>query len=403
MSLRILHVIPAVARRYGGPSVAVVGMCRALQARGFHVLLAATDADGSHRLDVVHERPTNYQEVPAIFFRRVWSEAFKWSPGLSRWAHGHVRDFDLVHVHGVFSHSALAAGSACEKAGVPYVVRPLGTLDPWSVRQKLLKKQVLFRFGVRALLGGAAAIHYTSDDERTLAERVVSGLPPGVVVPLGIDETLFADATDGAVDDVRRLVTVSRLHPKKNIDLVIDAFHALSEDETVRRWELVVAGDGDPAYVASLQERARRGPARRRISFRGWLASGEKTMLLKSSHLFVLPSEQENFGLSVAEAIACGVPVVVTPGVNLAPEIEARGAGWVTAKDAASLMATLREAMASDSERQRRGQAARALAQRFRWSAVADELGRFYASAIGHWRATETNGAHQRALVSLNV
>src|SRR5216683_7337951 len=128
--MRVLHVIPSVAPRYGGPSNAVLAMCRALGRKGVDVLIATTDADGEGRLPVEHGRVTSYGGTPAIFFPRQWSEAFKYSHPLAHWLDQHVADFDAVHVHAVFSHACLAAGQACRRAGVPYVVRPLGTLDP---------------------------------------------------------------------------------------------------------------------------------------------------------------------------------------------------------------------------------------------------------------------------------
>jgi glycosyltransferase involved in cell wall biosynthesis len=136
MGHRVLHVIPAIAPRYGGPSAATFGLCRALRGRGVDTLVATTDADGPGRLDVPLERAGEYHGVPVIFFRRRFSEAFKWTWRLGAWLDAHVTDFDVVHVHAVFSHSSLVAGRACRGAGIPYIVRPLGTLDPWSVSRR---------------------------------------------------------------------------------------------------------------------------------------------------------------------------------------------------------------------------------------------------------------------------
>src|SRR5205085_1067284 len=132
-SVKVLHVIPSVAPRYGGPSRAVVDMCRALRGGGVDTLIATTDADGEGRLAVELGRHTLFKDVPAIFFSRQWSEAYKYSRPLAHWLDAHVGDFDVVHIHAVFSHACLAAAKACRKRGVPYVVRPLGTLDPWSL------------------------------------------------------------------------------------------------------------------------------------------------------------------------------------------------------------------------------------------------------------------------------
>jgi glycosyltransferase involved in cell wall biosynthesis len=385
MSCKVLHVIPALAPRYGGPSAAVVGMCRTLIAAGVPTLIASTDADGRGRLTVETGQIESFNGVPAIFFPRVASESFKWSAPLESWLRARVADFDIVHVHAVFSHSSLAAGRACRAAQVPYIVRPLGTLDPWSLGRHSLRKKLLFRFGVRSLLSGAAAIHYTSDEERRLAESVLPWLPAGAIVPLGIDDELFARGAGHAASRTTSVLMLSRLDVKKGIDVLIRAFHAATS--AAAGWTLDIAGDGDPAYVAELRRLAEAGPARSRIVFHGWVQGEARAALFRRAGVFALPSHSENFGIAVVEAMANGVPVIVSPGVNLAPDIESHGAGWVVPRDVARWQQALQHAMRDDDEIGRRGQHARALAERFRWSAVGGRLAALY----DHTLTTVTN------------
>src|SRR5262249_17525492 len=128
-SLRVLQVIPGVASRYGGPSQAIFRMCQALEAEGADVLLVTTDADGRSRLQVPLGQPIMYNGVRAMFFPRQYSEAFKYSNQLARWLRASVKEFDVAAIHAVFSHSSLAAARACQHSGVPYIVRPLGSLS----------------------------------------------------------------------------------------------------------------------------------------------------------------------------------------------------------------------------------------------------------------------------------
>src|SRR5215471_6750454 len=114
--MRVLHVIPAIAPRYGGPSQAILGMCQGLRDRGLAVLIATTDADGRGRLPVPREVEVEYRGARAVFFPRQWSEAFKYSRPLARWLDANVGRFDVVHVHAVFSHACLAAGRAARRA-----------------------------------------------------------------------------------------------------------------------------------------------------------------------------------------------------------------------------------------------------------------------------------------------
>ena len=373
MTPSVLHVIPALAPRYGGPSVAVVGMCRALTIAGASVLVATTDADGPDRLPVTVGQVQDWEETPTIFFRRRFGESYKWSAGLVHWLQSHVRDFDLVHVHAVFSHASLSAGKACREAGVPYVVRPLGTLDPWSLDRHALRKKVLFRLAARQFLSGASAMHYTSDEERRLAERGMPWLPPGVVVPLGVDERLF-DASDRAVPAGPYVLALSRLDAKKGLELLIAAFHGLAHDTTCARWTLVIAGAGDSAYVDRLRQLTHDGAAASRIVFRGWVDGADRAALFQGASLFALPSHQENFGVALAEAMASGVPVLVGPGVNLGRGLEAAGAGWVVLQECDAWHAALVHAMTHDLERTDGGRNARRFAEQFRWPTVAAQL-----------------------------
>jgi glycosyltransferase involved in cell wall biosynthesis len=373
--LRVLHVIPAIAPRYGGPSAATFGLCRALRARGIDTLVATTDADGPGRLDVPIEQAGEYHGVPVIFFRRRFSEAFKWTWRLRAWLTAHATDFDVVHIHAVFSHSSLVAGRVCRDAGVPYIVRPLGTLDPWSVSRKWLQKQILFRAGVTDVLAGAAAIHYTSEDEMALAESAHAPAGKGVVIPLGIDDEVFReDEADELVRPEPYVLALSRLDEKKGLDLLIEAFEDAVSCGGGTQWRLVIAGDGPADYVARLRAIANASPAASRITFSGWVSGGEKLRLLREARLFALPSHQENFGISVVESMASGVPVLVTPGVNLARDIRAAEAGWVVERDRAAIAAALVAAISDEADAQRRGRQARAFAERFRWPSVATRL-----------------------------
>jgi glycosyltransferase involved in cell wall biosynthesis len=383
MVMRALHVIPSIAPRYGGPSSAVVGMSTALQHSGVAVQIATTDADGPTRLRVPHARCVDWAGVPTVFFPRQLTEAFKFSAPLAGWLGEHVADFDVVHVHAVFSHACLAAASACRRRDVPYIVRPLGTLDPWSLQQKRARKQLLWHLGVRRMLDGAAAIHYTTTSEQRLAE---AGLPlqRGVVIPLGVDDTLFEyrGGRTNLEQDSPYVLVLGRLHPKKGIETFVEVFVEVSE--RFPNWKLMIAGDGDTDYVASLKARVAKIDTHKRVVFSGWLQGQAKADALSGAALLALPSHQENFGLVVAEALACGTPVFVSTQVNLADEIAASNAGWVVPLEYAALRDTLASVLGDSVERDRRGRAGRELAVRcFQWTSVANEVSHLYQSLLG--------------------
>lgn len=384
--MNVLHVIPSVAPRYGGPSHAIIQICANLQDHGVTTVIATTNADGDSVLPVQLGHIQNYQNIPTIFFQRDVSEAFKYSWHLADWLMANVANYDLVHIHAVFSHASISAARACRRHGVPYMVRTIGNLDPWSLAQKPMRKKLFWHLGVKQMLGGAAAIHYTSRAERQLAEAAL-GLQRGVVIPLGVDEALLqpAPATNpflvqhNTLGDSPYVLTLCRLHPKKNLETLIGLFLLLTTGQELNNWKLVIAGEGEPEYVEQLKHMVKGTGGEARVLFAGWLQGEEKRGALRAASLFALLSHQENFGLSVVEAMACEVPVLISAGVNLADEVTACAAGWVVALDKQEIETALHSAMNAASERMVRGQAARELVVRqYRWPAVGAQLAQLY-------------------------
>lgn len=390
--MKVLHVIPSVSERSGGPGQAIIPMCGSLAAKGIDVLLASTDEDlpaqnrpGGPKRGAI----TRYKNLPAIFFPIQLGRSFKYSHPFALWLGEHVSDYDLVHIHAIFNHSSIAAAHACCAKAIPYIVRPLGTLDPWSMKQKSLRKKVFWNAGVRKMLRGAAAIHYTTQGEQEAVESSL-GLNHGVVIPLGVETpgTLGPEAVMKlaarfpALLDHPYVLVLSRLHPKKALEVLVEAFVSLVRRPEFRTWRLVLAGEGPTDYVASLKRLVEKHDATGFVVFPGWLDGEYKEAALRNASLLALPSYQENFGLCVMESLACGVPVLISPHVNLAPEILATQAGWIAAVDKDSLEAALSEALSSDVELQRRGQAGLALANGFAWPVIATRLTDLYASVL---------------------
>ena len=376
-------------------------MCRALRAQGLDLLLATTD-DGvsSSEFRVSSSQPKATQHsalstqhlfngVPTIFFPAQLGASFKYSRPFAQWLETNVAAYDLVHIHAVFNHACIAAARACSRQAVPYIIRPLGTLDPWSMNQKSWRKKVFWYGGVKGLLASAAAVHYTAKAEQTATEQSL-GLNHGVVVPLGVEFTEKPEPASRnvlvqklpALGERSYVLVLSRLLPTKGLDPLLEGFLSLVKQEDFAEWRLVLAGEGPPEYVAKLKLMVAAANAFEEVLFPGWLEGKEKEAALDNASLLALPSHHENFGLCVMEALACGVPVLVSPQVNLAAEIELAGAGWVVEIEKEALQAVLASALSSEGERSRRGTAGRTLARLFDWSAVATKLADLYSSIL---------------------
>ncbi len=362
--MRVLHVIPSLSPSQGGPSFALPAMARALRAQGMEVDVATTDDDGPGRRLSLGAGPVQREGF------RVWAfpkqtEFYKVSLPLARWLNRHVRDYDLVHIHTVFSFATWAAARAAQRAGVPYLVRPLGVLNRWGMQQRRpWLKALSFRLLDKPLLDRAAGLHFTSTLEREEAAGL--GLrTPARVLPLGLDLAEFEALPPATVFHEAFACTagrplalyLSRLDPKKNLEGLLEAWAQVPEPA-----RLVIAGDGESAYAAGLRERAAALGLGDRVLWTGRLEGGLKRAALAAATLFVLPSRSENFGIALLEAMAAGLPCVSTPGVALAAEAE--GAVRVVPAEAGPLAAALRELLGDADERARLATAARELARR---------------------------------------
>jgi glycosyltransferase involved in cell wall biosynthesis len=372
----VLHVIPAVADRYGGPSGAILEMTAALEGVGVSTLTASTDADGEGRLPVPLGEPVTWRGRPFVFFRKDGGERFKRSRSMAAWLDARVGEFDLVHIHAVFSHATLAAGRACLRAGVPFVIRPLGSLAAWSVARGGWYKRPYLRLVAGPVMEGAAAWHFTGLRERREAFLPVAR-ERGVVIPHGVDAEGLERLAEGPAEGLPPspyLVQCSRLDPKKRTGDLLASFGRLPG---AGAWTLALAGTGDEALVRAL--RAAAAPLGERVRFLGWVEGGRKARLLRDAALSACVSSHENFGIAVAESMALGTPVVVARGVSLADEVEEAGAGWCVREDLADLDRVLEEALRDEEGRRARGERARRLVrERFEWAAVARNLRGLY-------------------------
>src|SRR5215216_1676968 len=362
--MKVLHVIPSVAERSGGPATAIVPMCRALTREGIEVLLVTTDDGLAETNGDVFE----YKGVPARIFRSQFGESFKYSRPLASWLNTNIRKFELAHIHAVFNHSSVAAARSCREAGVPYVIRPLGTLDPWSMTQKSLRKRLFWQVSGKAMLQRAAAVHYTSEAEKLSTEGLL-GLNHGKVIALGIETSIASGKLEEHFPELTRdpyVLVLSRLHPKKGLDVLIDAFESLVQSPEFSHWRLVLAGDGPNEYVSQLKRKVKA----EKVLFTGWLEGERKNAVLGRASLLALPSHQENFGLCVMEALSHSVPVLISPNVNLAAEIVSANAGWIAAIDKDALAGKLAEALADHNELAKRGRSGKQLSQKYSWENV---------------------------------
>lgn len=338
-AMKVLHVIPSVGPLRGGPSVVIRTITEALSERGVTVDVATTDDNARELLNVRHDQPIVEDGVTYRYFRRQ-TRFYTASWPLYRWLAAHSADYDVIHIHAMFSFASTAAAFVAARRGVPYVVRPLGTLNSWGITNRRPQlKQFSLRFVERPLLSKAACVHFTSEQERVEAGMVVPEgtsriIPNPVNAVSRVSEAVCGDwlAKHPALQGKRFFLFLSRLDLKKGLDLLLDAFRRVHENR--QDVALVIAGNGDPEFISSLKQRASELKLGDSVVWTGFVERANKQAALQSSCAFVLPSYSENFGIAVVEAMSAGVPVVVSDQVAIHRDISEAGAGLVVPCDA---------------------------------------------------------------------
>jgi glycosyltransferase involved in cell wall biosynthesis len=416
--LNVLHVIPSLSAVHGGPSLALPIMERVLSGLGVAVETATTNDDGPGRR-TRHEtgQPLAENNVTRWYFAKQ-TEFYKVSLPLWRWLRAHVARFDVVHLHAVFSFASLAAAWQARRHDVPYIIRPLGLLNQYGMTQRRSwLKQHSLRWLEGPLLRDATAVHFTSAAEQQEAELL--GIPlRSIVIPLGIESVAEGNAErflarHPELRGRKRVLYLSRLDPKKNLEGLLEAISVVSRH--VESVSLLVCGGGDPGYATQLQALASRLGVERDVLWLGRVEGDTKADVLAAADVFGLPSFSENFGVSVIEALAAGVPCVVSPGVAVATEIQQAGAGTIVEPQGPAIAEGLLSLLQSDAARGAASQRARRLAaERFSAARMGERLVNLYGDVARKGRAADRplspaemhwsgNATSQRAVHELSI
>lgn len=381
--MRILQIVPSVSLVYGGPSQMILGLSKALAREGIEVTLITTNSNGDNDqppLDVPIAQPIKQDGYEIIYFPCSPFRRYKFSLGLLQWLAKNGSRYDVAHIHALFSPVSTAAATIARNKKLPYILRPLGTLDPADLQKKKYLKQIYGRLLEKPNLAGAAGVHFTSREEAKVSERYGTKTKD-LVIPLGVDlPSNFptkgtARQQLGIQTDCPLIVFMSRIDPKKGLDLLIPALEKLQVAELDFHFVLAGANPQDIDYEHTIKQTIETSTLAKQTTITGFVQGELKTGLLQDADLFVLPSYYENFGIAVAEAMAMGIPVVISDRVHIWQDIQTANAGWVTPCEVDKLTAALQIAIEAPEERKQRGENARQLTQaKYSWSAIAQKL-----------------------------
>lgn len=313
-----------------------------------------------------------------------------YSPTIGKWFQKYLKFFDIVHIHGLYRFPVTAAAWWARKAGVPYLISPHGSLDPFLYKQSrynvFLKRAYEFFFDLPNL-NHATAIHYTADEEAKRATFLRLRARP-VVVPNGIDWESYRILPPRG--NFRRRIMINNHEPlilflgrinfKKGFDLLVPAFSHVTKNYPNAR--LAFVGPDNDGYGSKVQQWCSDQGIQEKVIFVDYLEPEKVKEAYVDADVFVLPSYTENFGLTVVEAMACGTPVIISNQVNIWREVQEAGAGIVVRLDSRALADAICMGLADKQEAKAMGARGRIAAENYAWPRIIKQLNQVYRELI---------------------
>ena len=331
-ALKILQLVHTLDPSVGGVVASVLVLSRGLARRGHNVDIVVLDEPSAAWIKNVD------LTVHALGSGLT---SYRYSGSLLRWLRKHGGDYDRVIVNGIWQYLSFAAWRRYAGSSIPYYVFPHGMLDPWfkeTFPLKHFKKWLYWPWAEYRVLRDAAAVIFTCEEERLQARKSFWLYHAREnVSPLGVEASPISPNAKSEflsrypqLQNTRNFLFLGRLHPKKGCDILLDAFARLSSREST---SLILAGPDQIGWETDLRKQVERLNLTSRVIFTGMLQGVMKQGAFASADAFVLPSHQENFGISAVEALAAGLPVLISNGVNIWREIDADRAGYIESDD----------------------------------------------------------------------
>jgi glycosyltransferase involved in cell wall biosynthesis len=380
----VTHVTPYMHPDAGGPPVVVDRLCRRLVERGWTIRVVSTDSMSDPRDVEWQGQMRNRYQLDIHATKLLRGYAFSWSLGRALTAAAQTSD--LMHLHTLWTYPTFVAARICRKLRVPFVVMPHGMIDPHSLERKRLKKWLYGHFIEWPNIRAARSMIYTHPEEQRLAETAVKRLPVGSIVPLGADEpptqsresqaeAFFQTHPHLKGKDV--ILFLGRLHPKKGLDLLIPAFSDVARANQNAR--LLLVGPSNEGYLRHLRHSIANLGLQDKVIFTGKLSGDSKWQAMAASDVFALPSYQENFALTVVEAMRMGLPVMLSRRVNIWEDVTGAAAGVDCELTSADVARQLLRLLSDRSLREASGRRGPQLvADKFHWDKSLEALEAVY-------------------------
>lgn len=336
--MRILHISPYAHSFYGGPNTAIRMISKLGVEAGLDIHVATTNAAGHKSLDFMDGDIQVDGGSTFHYFERSILPGWFFSNSMRKWLALNIKNFDVVHLHVPFTAPFMMGAKICQSFEIPYVVSLHGLIDPWCLKQKAWKKIPYLKLLEKKNFECAKFLHVTSSMEYDFVNSLNFG-PEIYLMPLAV---LF-DHSDITIQpriiDCKKikLLFLGRLHPVKALPTVFKAIRQLVNNGM--DLELNIAGAGDCIYESDLKKIAANEGIEKYINWHGHIDEARRRALFLEANLFILPSYHENFGLAAAEAMATGLPVILSEQVGLAQDVREFNAGLIVPCDDPSAIA----------------------------------------------------------------
>jgi glycosyltransferase involved in cell wall biosynthesis len=362
--MRAVHVVPAITEEAAGPSYSVPRLCESVMGAGVNVQLAALDW-------IPSKVNLPYLKTFAV---TGWPRKLGFSTPMRQWlaAEAHSGMADIIHNHSLWMMPNVYPGQVVRNTRTKLVVSPRGTLSPWALNLNKLQKKIFWQLLQGHSLKAATCFHATADSEYDDIRRL-GFKQPVCILPNGIDVPPLVVRSQSKRNS---LLFLGRIHPKKGIDNLLRAWHAV--EDKYPDWDLNIIGPDNGGYLGEMQALTAQLKLSR-VIFRGTLYGAEKLQAYRDASLFVLPTYSENFGMTVAEALAAGTPAIVTKGAPWSG-LEENNVGWWIDIGVDPLVACLEKALAlSDNELNNMGVSGRNwMIRDYSWDYIGQQMAAVY-------------------------
>ncbi|QIR37999.1 glycosyltransferase [Tolypothrix sp. PCC 7910] len=385
--MKVLHIVPGIGSVYGGPATSILNLVKSLALLGIEVDIVTTNANGYYQLNVPLQTWIQQDGYRIQYFPCLYMNDYKISMSMTNWLLWHIRDYDVVNTHAIFSYANLPAYWITKFFNIPNIIHPHGMLEDWALNYKNWKKLPYYNLIEKQALQVAKAIRVLAYSEVESIKHL--GLKtPLAFVPNGIWQEDFIELTNSEyfyqkfpqTRDKNIILFLGRIDPKKGLDILAKAFGKIHEK--FPKAHLVIAGPDNINFLPKVKKYFAEAKCLDAVTFTGMLTGSSKNAALAAADMYVAPSYSEGFSMSVLEGMAAGLPCVITTGCNF-PEAAVAEAAHVVDIDSDAIANALIHCLTNPEAAKIMGDRARQLVfEKYTWENIALQMKQIYTNIL---------------------